>query len=179
MAANFRLLATLAVMASVRFAIAGEAATNEIHIAELQGTVEVDEAYWGGEEAGMIGRQTEEKALIVVAAEDASTAGLYAAVWDDALAPTVAPTLVAPRAHAVRIVADGDGAWVVWARYDDDAVQYARLGPDGAAQLGPAIGVLDTALPHYHMLQRVDGSTVVIWLDVAHNRSYAATRLCL
>ena len=116
---------------------------------------------------------------IVVAAEDASTAGLYAAVWDDALAPTVAPTLVAPRAHAVRIVADGDGAWVVWARYDDDAVQYARLGPDGAAQLGPAIGVLDTALPHYHMLQRVDGSTVVIWLDVAHNRSYAATRLCL
>jgi hypothetical protein len=35
----------------------------------LQGTVEVDEAYWGGEEAGMIGRKTEEKALIVVAAE--------------------------------------------------------------------------------------------------------------
>jgi len=36
----------------------------------LQGTVEVDEAYWGGEEAGMIGRKTEEKALIVVAAEE-------------------------------------------------------------------------------------------------------------
>lgn len=36
----------------------------------LQGTVEVDEAYWGGEEAGMVGRQTEEKALIVVAAEE-------------------------------------------------------------------------------------------------------------
>ena len=36
----------------------------------LQGTVEVDEAYWGGEEAGMIGRKTEEKTLIVVAAEE-------------------------------------------------------------------------------------------------------------
>lgn len=36
----------------------------------LQGTVEVDEAYWGGEEAGMSGRKTEEKALIVVAAEE-------------------------------------------------------------------------------------------------------------
>lgn len=36
----------------------------------LQGTVEVDEAYWGGEEVGVIGRQTEEKALIVVAAEE-------------------------------------------------------------------------------------------------------------
>ena len=36
----------------------------------LQGTVEVDEAYSGGEEAGMIGRKTEEKALIVVAAEE-------------------------------------------------------------------------------------------------------------
>jgi transposase-like protein len=36
----------------------------------LQGTVEVDEAYWGGDEAGMVGRQTEQKALIVVAAEE-------------------------------------------------------------------------------------------------------------
>jgi transposase-like protein len=35
----------------------------------LSGTVEVDEAYWGGEEEGAVGRQTEEKALIMVAAE--------------------------------------------------------------------------------------------------------------
>ena len=35
----------------------------------LQGVVEVDEAYWGGEEAGVRGRQTIAKALIVVAAE--------------------------------------------------------------------------------------------------------------
>lgn len=35
----------------------------------LQGLVEVDETYWGGEEAGVQGRQTEDKALIVVAAE--------------------------------------------------------------------------------------------------------------
>lgn len=35
----------------------------------LQGVVEVDEAYWGGKETGVIGRQTVDKALIVVAAE--------------------------------------------------------------------------------------------------------------
>jgi len=36
----------------------------------LSGVVEVDETYWGGEEAGALGRGTEEKALIVVAAQE-------------------------------------------------------------------------------------------------------------
>jgi transposase-like protein len=36
----------------------------------LDGVVEVDEAYWGGEETGVIGRGAEEKALIIVAAEE-------------------------------------------------------------------------------------------------------------
>lgn len=36
----------------------------------LAGTVEVDETYWGSEEKGVRGRQTEEKALIIVAAEE-------------------------------------------------------------------------------------------------------------
>ena len=36
----------------------------------LRGTVEVDESYWGGEEKGVIGRLTEDKALIAVAAEE-------------------------------------------------------------------------------------------------------------
>ncbi|MCX6922005.1 MAG: IS1595 family transposase [Verrucomicrobia bacterium] len=35
----------------------------------LRGEVEVDEAYWGGKESGVRGRQTEDKALIAVAAE--------------------------------------------------------------------------------------------------------------
>ena len=35
----------------------------------LNGAVEVDEAYWGSEEEGMIGRQTESKALVAVAVE--------------------------------------------------------------------------------------------------------------
>ena len=35
----------------------------------LQGLVEVDEAYWGAKEEGVIGRRTEEKALIMVAVE--------------------------------------------------------------------------------------------------------------
>jgi len=37
---------------------------------QLDGVVEVDEAYWGGEETGVIGRQAEKKALIIVAAEE-------------------------------------------------------------------------------------------------------------
>jgi transposase-like protein len=36
----------------------------------LRGVVEVDEAYWGGEEEGVVGRKTETKALIAVAAEE-------------------------------------------------------------------------------------------------------------
>jgi len=36
----------------------------------LRGVVEVDETYWGSEEAGVIGRLTAAKALIVVAAEE-------------------------------------------------------------------------------------------------------------
>jgi transposase-like protein len=36
----------------------------------LHGSVEVDETYWGGEEKGVVGRLTEEKALIAVAAEE-------------------------------------------------------------------------------------------------------------
>lgn len=35
----------------------------------LYGVVEVDETYWGGEEHGVLGRQTEKKARIMVAAE--------------------------------------------------------------------------------------------------------------
>lgn len=36
----------------------------------LQGTVEVDEAYWGGEEEGDVGRKAETKSLVAVAAEE-------------------------------------------------------------------------------------------------------------
>lgn len=36
----------------------------------LRGTVEVDETYWGGEEKGAVGRLTEDKAIIAVAAEE-------------------------------------------------------------------------------------------------------------
>ena len=36
----------------------------------LNGVVEVDEAYWGGEEEGVPGRKLVKKALIAVAVED-------------------------------------------------------------------------------------------------------------
>jgi transposase-like protein len=37
---------------------------------QLRGIVEVDETYWGGEEEGVVGRLTQDKALIMVAAEE-------------------------------------------------------------------------------------------------------------
>jgi hypothetical protein len=50
---------------------------HKLHLAMIRpgrdrfdGVVEVDEAYWGGEEAGAIGRGAEDKALIIVAAEE-------------------------------------------------------------------------------------------------------------
>jgi transposase-like protein len=36
----------------------------------LQGVVEVDETYWGGEEEGVVGRLTQDKAMIAVAAQE-------------------------------------------------------------------------------------------------------------
>lgn len=36
----------------------------------LKGRVEVDETYWGGDEEGVVGRLTEKKALIILAAEE-------------------------------------------------------------------------------------------------------------
>jgi transposase-like protein len=36
----------------------------------LHGTVEVDETYWGSKEEGVVGRLTEQKAMIIVAAEE-------------------------------------------------------------------------------------------------------------
>lgn len=37
---------------------------------KLEGTVEVDEAYWGGKEEGVVGRLTKDKALIFIAVEE-------------------------------------------------------------------------------------------------------------
>jgi transposase-like protein len=39
----------------------------------LRGAVEVDETYWGGEEEGVVGRLTEDKAIIIVATEENGT----------------------------------------------------------------------------------------------------------
>ena len=36
----------------------------------LTGVVEVDETYWGGQEEGVVGRQTQDKALIAIAAQE-------------------------------------------------------------------------------------------------------------
>ena len=47
---------------------------------QLKGPVEVDETYLGAVEEGVRGRQTERKALIVIAAEE-NARGSGASVW--------------------------------------------------------------------------------------------------
>jgi hypothetical protein len=52
--------------------VAAQAATAMVRPGRdrLHGSVEVDETYWGSEEEGVVGRLTEDKALIAVAAEE-------------------------------------------------------------------------------------------------------------
>ena len=117
---------------------------------------------------------------IMVAAIDANAGTLYAASWDDTLAPILAPMMIASSAKAPRIATDATGLWITWADGSTPpSMRAAHLDPSGSisAQLGP-LGMIDETVPHYQEIQRVAGSLVVLWMDVAQNRSLAATRLC-
>jgi transposase-like protein len=97
----------------------------------LDGVVEVDETYWGGEEAGAIGRRTEEKALIIVAAEEEGKgigrirlrriADLTKASLHGFIAQVVAP------GSTVRT--DGLPAYLAWNGYVHDCQEGEHLLP--------------------------------------------------
>jgi len=115
---------------------------------------------------------------IVVVTQDASVGGVYAAVWDDSLSPVVALNRVSPRAMSPQIIADTNKTWVAWADSATLAFGHARLDLDGTVTTAPPVGQIDTAVPHYHVLQVVDGYPIAMWLDVAQNRSLTAMRFC-
>jgi hypothetical protein len=115
---------------------------------------------------------------IMVAADDASTGGVAAAIWTTALVPVTVPSQVAASSSGTQIVGDGDSAWVAWVRTADSAMQYVRIDGNGSRTPGSALGQVDTSLTHHHVLQSVAGYPVALWGDVAMGFSFAASRLC-
>jgi hypothetical protein len=117
---------------------------------------------------------------LVLVATDSKDDTIWRSVWDDSLAPVVPAGKLAASAHWIRIVADGDGAWIAWV--DDSAGQqlrYGRLSGDGSLpRMSVGLGQLDTSLGHYHTLQRVGQSAVALWTDTTMNRTFSAMRVC-
>jgi hypothetical protein len=58
-------------------------------------------------------------------------------------------------------------------------VHSARLAGDGrVTMMNAAVGELDASLGHYHTIQHVGQSTVVLWTDAVQGRTFSAMRLC-
>jgi transposase-like protein len=106
----------------------------------LRGVVEVDDSYWGGEEDGVKGRQTLEKALILVAAEVGGdgigrirlrrTQDLGREALHDFIAQAIEP------GSTVRT--DGLPAYLKMEGYVHDR-QIQRRQPDGSEHLLPRV----------------------------------------
>jgi len=75
----------------------------------LCGTVDVDETYWGGEETGVIGRLTHDKAIVIVAAEhDGAGIGRIRLRRIDDLTKSMLHAFVAQAVEpASRVITDG------------------------------------------------------------------------
>jgi hypothetical protein len=117
---------------------------------------------------------------IVVVADDPNNGAIVGATWDEGLSPVAAPRILAGSAHWVRIIGDGDGAWIAWAQNPaPQRVAYARLDSDAnVTRLGTAVGSLDETLGHFHTMDRIGGATLVMWTDTTQNRTFSVERLC-
>jgi hypothetical protein len=118
--------------------------------------------------------------LVVVGDDPAGTGSVFAAVYDAALNVLTAPHTLASSAHWARIVGDEDAAWVTWAVLPSpQAVQYALVDATSTVTtLGKPVGSLDDSLGHYHWIDRVATTTVILWVDTSNSRTFAAERLC-
>jgi transposase-like protein len=98
----------------------------------LDGTVDVDEAYWGGQEEGVIGRLTHKKALILVAAEhDGKGIGRIRMAHVDDLTKTSLHGFIAQSIKPDSTVCtDGLTAYMGMKGYTHNR-QVQRLAPDG------------------------------------------------
>jgi hypothetical protein len=117
---------------------------------------------------------------IIVVADDVPNGSISGTVWDANLASITPPTTLAPSAHWARIAGDANGAWLAWAENDTvQKVRSARLAADGRVMMmNTAVGELDNSLGHYHTVQHVGQSTVVMWTDAVQGRTFSAMRLC-
>jgi hypothetical protein len=117
---------------------------------------------------------------IIVVAEDTKNGNVAGGVWDENLTPVTPPAMLAPSAHWIRIVDDGDGAWIAWVENGSvQKVRHAHLDTDGhVTTIGAAVGQLDDSLGHYHTLQHAGQSVVALWTDAAQSRTFSAMRLC-
>ncbi len=117
---------------------------------------------------------------LVMVASDTTDASIACSVWDETLAAVVPSTRLAPSAHWVRIVPDGDGAWIAWVdATTGQQLRYGRLGADGSLpRTSAGIGQLDSTLGHYHTLQQVGQSAIALWTDSTMNRTFSAMRVC-
>jgi len=118
---------------------------------------------------------------LIVVADDPANGAIVGAVWDEALAPIVLPRQLATTAHWVRIAtADDDTAWITWAQSGaPQQVRYALLDADAnIALMGSPVGALDETLGHFHTIDRVASTTVVMWTDTTQARTFSVERLC-
>lgn len=103
----------------------------------LAGTVEVDDTYWGGEEAGVVGRQTEDKAVIVVAAqEDGAKIGrIRMRRVSDLTRPTLHRFIGESIEPGSVVRTDGLSAYAGMTGYQHDPMVIARTGRTGSELL--------------------------------------------
>jgi hypothetical protein len=122
----------------------------------------------------------ESQRLVVVGDDPSNGGGVFVAVYDTALNVVSAPHTLATSAHWARVAGDGDAAWITWAVLPSpQSVQYALVDATATiTRLGTPVGALDDSLGHYHWIDRVATTTVILWVDSSANRTFAAERLC-
>jgi hypothetical protein len=123
---------------------------------------------------------SESQRLVVVGDDPSNGGGVFAAVYDATLNVVSAAHTLATPAHWARIAGDGDAAWITWAVLPSpQAVQYALVDSTATiTRLGTQVGTLDDSLGHYHWIDRVATTTVILWVDSSANRTFEAERLC-
>ena len=126
----------------------------------LTGTVEVDETYLGGLEEGVRGRQTEKKALIAVAAEEAGR-GIghirmrrIADASADSLQAFVEGTVAPGKSPAHRRIAQLRPAGEMWLSAPDRLPQRAQGIGSGSVASGPPCGIPAQTVAPRHTSRR-------------------------
>jgi hypothetical protein len=117
---------------------------------------------------------------LIVVADDPSAGGIQSAVFDATLTMIDPPKQLSASAHWSRIVGEPDHAWVTWARSPTpQPVMYAELDADAnVIKLGDPVGTIDETLGHFHTIDNVGYTTMIVWVDTINARTFSVERLC-